>query len=315
MPPSYNSRMQRLLGMQIEIKTRPGQTVLELIANLGVGRSQFYGLGFIFHYDRSRSRFVIDQEKYLPVEDLSLSERLILILAARHLSDTGDYTLCHHGLEAAKKLLGGLEGPLREAVASLFDDLIVKEGFGCDSAVIDSLNQAISESRRVRITYKKPSASETEVHEVDPYRMVFRKRALYLEGYSATRREIRTYRVSRIREARPTAMSFQRRDEYDLAARSRSIFSVFSGKPPQKTAVRFSRKARPYIEETLWHHSQQLSQTDDGGVVLTMEVAEPKEVLWWAFEWGAEAEILEPEWLRQFAMEEIRRMMAKYGDV
>jgi predicted DNA-binding transcriptional regulator YafY len=320
MAPEYGSRLQRMLSMYLEIKCRPRQSVSDLASRLGVGRSQFYEdrkyleeFGFRFRYDRSKGCFVVEQDRYMPIEDLNLSERLILILGAMRLSSTGDYTLSHHGLQAARKLMGSLEGPLRESVCALFDGLVTREGLGCKAEVLDLVSRAIAESRRIRISYRKPSASTIQEAEVDPYWLIFRKRALYLEGYAAEKNDFRTYRLNRIQNVRLMGMIFQRREEYDFATRSQSLFSVFSGKPPQKVAVRFSPRVRPYIEETLWHHSQQLSPTADGGVILTLDVAEPREVLWWAFEWGADAEVLEPEGLRQSAISELKRMTDIYG--
>jgi predicted DNA-binding transcriptional regulator YafY len=43
-----------------------------------------------------------------------------------------------------------------------------------------------------------------------------------------------------------------------------------------------------------------------------VDVAEPREVLWWALGWGADAEILEPAWLREEAIQTIRNMLARY---
>jgi predicted DNA-binding transcriptional regulator YafY len=316
----YTSRLQRILKLAIEIKCQPRQSLQDLIARVGVSRAQFYkdreflkGLGFQFHHDRKNDCFVIDQDCYLPAEDLSLSERFALIMAVRQLSTTGDYFLSYHGFLAARKLISGLQGPLRESVSNLFDDLVFREGFGCDAAVLEKLQLAISESRRVRIRYQKPSESETSEYEIDPYSIFFRKRSLYLEAFSVKSKEIRTYRVSRMRKVEFTAMHFQRLEGYDFAKRNRSVFSVFGGEEPQRVAVRFNAHARPYIEESLWHHSQKIVPSGDGGILLTVEVAEPREVLWWAMGWGADAEIVEPAWLREEARESVKKMSELYG--
>jgi len=44
-----------------------------------------------------------------------------------------------------------------------------------------------------------------------------------------------------------------------------------------------------------------------------VHVAEPREVMWWAFRWGAGAEIMEPDWLREEAKGEVEKMKGIYG--
>jgi len=120
------------------------------------------------------------------------------------------------------------------------------------------------------------------------------------------------YRVNRIRGIRFTPMYFSVRGNYDFAIRHRNAFSAFPGEHTEKVAVRFSSKARPYIEESLWHHSQVITRENDGAIRFEVEVAEPREVMWWTFQWGAEAEVLEPGWLRKEAKKEIQKMGSRY---
>jgi hypothetical protein len=44
-----------------------------------------------------------------------------------------------------------------------------------------------------------------------------------------------------------------------------------------------------------------IKREKDGAILFHVDVAESMEVMWWAFQWGADAEILEPGWLREEA--------------
>ena len=162
------------------------------------------------------------------------------------------------------------------------------------------------------VPYFRPGSDKSTPEELDPYHLFFKKRALYIEGYSWTENGIRMYRVNRIRGIRFTPMYFSVRGNYDFAIRHRNAFSAFPGEHTEKVAVRFSSKARPYIEESLWHHSQVITRENDGAIRFEVEVAEPREVMWWTFQWGAEAEVLEPGWLREEAKKEIQKMGSRY---
>ncbi|MBF0510170.1 MAG: WYL domain-containing protein [Deltaproteobacteria bacterium] len=316
-----NKRAIRLLKIIQEIKTAPYQTVSQLVISLGISRAQFYkdkaeliSLGFEFSYDRSKGRFIITQDPYLPVAGLNLSERLSLLMAVRQLSAAGDYLLTYEGVNAARKLAADLPGPLRESALALFDDLVLKEGFGCSLETMEALQQAVTENRRVMFTYQRPDLKPPTQEELDPYHLFFQRRALYVEGFSWTHKSIRMYRLNRIQHVRLTGLRFTRRTDYSFGRRHRNAFSVFSGETTQRVSIRFSRRVRAYIQEALWHHSQTVREDVDGCIIFEVDVAEPREVMWWAFQWGAAAEILSPDWLREEAKQVTAEMANRYLD-
>src|SRR5919197_1052100 len=82
-PHQYARRLQRLLMIINEMKTTPHQAPAALYTSLGISRAMFYkdcevlkALGLAFHYDRQQGRYIITQDRYLPVLDLSISEML-----------------------------------------------------------------------------------------------------------------------------------------------------------------------------------------------------------------------------------------------
>ena len=98
-PQQYARRLQRLLTLIHEIKTTPHQAPEALYTSLGISRAMFYkdcqvlkDLGLAFHYDRQQRRYIITQDRYLPVLALSTSEMLALIMAVRQIASTGDHT-------------------------------------------------------------------------------------------------------------------------------------------------------------------------------------------------------------------------------
>jgi predicted DNA-binding transcriptional regulator YafY len=312
-------KSHRLIRLISDIKSSPYLTVEQLLTAHGISRAQFYKdksalaeLGFEFCWNRNRRRFVITHDAYFPVESLSLSERLSLLMAVRQLSATGDYTLSFEALNAARKLIADLPHPMREIAVSLFDDLVLREGFGCRKEILEKLSTAVSENRRVVLTYRKPAAKNPQREELDPYHLFFQDRSLYVEGYACLRKDIRMYRLNRIQDISFTPIKFTVQEDYNFGQRYRNAFSVFAGKTTEKVVVRFAARLRPYIEESLWHHSQTTTEEKDGNLLFEVQVAEPREVMWWAFRWGSGAEILEPAWLREEAKREVKEMMKVY---
>lgn len=102
MEQNYKHRIQRLLKIIVEIKTEPNLTVGQLRRRLGVSKSQLYKdratlaeIGFSFEYSRTDKKFVVTRDMTLPVENLTLSEQLSLVMALRHLSASGDHVLTY----------------------------------------------------------------------------------------------------------------------------------------------------------------------------------------------------------------------------
>lgn len=314
-------RSFRLIKLIQEVKCTPCQTVDSLRRRLAVSKAQFYkdraalaGLGFEFSYDRARGCFVITRDAYLPIENLSISERLSLLMAVRQISAAGDYILSFQGLSAARKLTADLPAPLRETARALFDDLVLREGFGCEREVMEKLQTAVAERRRTVLRYRLPGSDAASEHEVEPYHLFFKRRSLYVEGYSWTEKALRMYRLNRIAAVSFTPMCFSVPGDYDFGRRHRNAFSAFPGESTETVVVRFSSRARDFIAESLWHHSQQIRPQPDGSIRFTVEVAEPREVLWWAFQWGADAEIVKPAWLREEARAQADRMQRAYAE-
>ncbi|KPA14429.1 transcriptional regulator [Candidatus Magnetomorum sp. HK-1] len=313
-----STRIKRLIQIVQEIKTNPSQTPEQVYQKFSISKAQFYkdkkslsAIGVDFFYNRKAQRFEITRDAYIPVNHLSISERLCLILSMRQLSASGDYLLTVEGLNAARKLAADLPGPLRENAIMLFDTLVLKEGFGCKQSVMEKLQQSIMENRRINIDYQKPDKQILNNQIVDPYIIFFKRRALYMEGLSLSERGVRMFRINRINAIRMTGEKFTRDSSYDFTQRHKNAFSVFAGDKTEKVVVRFNKAVETYIQETLWHNSQSISTTKNG-ILFTVHVAEPKEVLWWALGWGASAEIIEPHWLRQMARDEIKQMLKKY---
>ena len=168
--------------------------------------------------------------------------------------------------------------------------------------------------RRVVLSYRKSSANQPQREDLDPYHPFFQDRSLYVEGYACRQKDIRMFRLNRIQDIAFTPIQFTIQEDYSFGQRYRNAFSVFAGKTTEKVVVRFALRIRTYIEETLWHHSQITTRNDDGSLRFEVHVAEPREVMWWAFRWGAGAEIMEPDWLREEAKGEVEKMVMVYGE-
>jgi predicted DNA-binding transcriptional regulator YafY len=283
-----------------ELRQNPRQDLQKLLDRLGISRSQFYKdremlskLGFVFEYKKSTG-FKVVEDRLAPVSHLTLSECLLVMFSLRHLCSSGDGHLVAKAIEVGRKLAGGLEEPFRSKVQDSFDRVVWKEGYGCRASVIQALESAISEGRRIEIHYQSSSDWQFKWRTVDPKHLYFLQRALYLYGnVPDSVPSLRSFRVSRIDEVRPTGMLFpQSLDNQEFYQELNNAFTAFIGPEAKEIKVKFTGSAAKYVEEGLWHHSQEIKRINKDEILFTVKVAEPKEVEWWARQFGDEAVVV-----------------------
>jgi predicted DNA-binding transcriptional regulator YafY len=322
--PSWNvrhlARVPRLIRLISEIKSNPRQTPEQLCQTLGISRAQFFedkkllaeALGFTFRFNRATRSYEILNDPYLPIVDLQLSEAFALVLAVRQLSAAGDYILTYEAVEGIRKIVASAQPMLRDFLKSALDDVVLRQGFGCDPAILDDLRRACSDHHHVAILYHHYDQDSLWQHDIDPYQLFFKRRALYLDAYDKAAHAFRVFRVNRIKRVEFTGIRGVMVSDYSFAARFQDTFSAFVGEGATTVKVRFTKRIAPYIQESLWHGSQQITPLPDGGILYEVQIGYPKEVAWWAMSWGSEAEILEPAELREYVAEEVRKMAGVY---
>jgi predicted DNA-binding transcriptional regulator YafY len=67
-----------------------------------------------------------------------------------------------------------------------------------------------------------------------------------------------------------------------------------------------------YIQEKVWHESQKILPQKDGSLLFEAEVAGTDEIKYWIMTWGAKAEVLEPDGLREEIRREAAEMLGQY---
>ena len=315
-------RIHRLLLIIREIRDNPRQELSGLLERLGISRTQFYkdrkvlaNMGFGFSYSADNG-FIITADALAPTLDLALSDRLLLMFALGHLWSSGEGHLVARALRVGRKLAAGLDEPFRSQVLDEFDRVVMHEGYGCRPEVLDALEQGVIERRRVRILYESRHSGEYSWREVDPLRIYFLQRSLYLYARCPDKTpSFRTFRLNRVREVRFTPVRsphipYEKCFHRQLA----NAFIHFMGDETEKVVIRFQPQAAEYVAEGLWHHSQELKFEPDGYLLFTVQVSAPREVLRWAAGFGLDAaEVVEPEWLRQEAAGQVRRLVERYG--
>ena len=81
---------------------------------------------------------------------------------------------------------------------------------------------------------------------------------------------------------------------------------------PVRVRIRFSRDQARYVQERRWAAEQRITENEDGSIILEMTTSGLWEIARWALTWGGDAEVLEPEELREMVAGEVGRMARVY---
>ena len=171
------------------------------------------------------------------------------------------------------------------------------------------LLDALWRHRRLQFRYEKSPDDATE-RTVDPLGLVARGNVWYLVAQKQD--DVRTYRVSRIRDATALDEQCLRPAAFDLAAHWENASAAFREKLPQFHATYLVERAvMPWVRYRGWRLQEETPQGDRVRVRLRFDVE--NEAVMFALQFGASAELVEPAHLRERVVAAARATVERYA--
>jgi predicted DNA-binding transcriptional regulator YafY len=234
-----------------------------------------------------------------PVPGLDEAELRALLMSQPRV--LGDVRLAAAAESALGKLMAALPAALQERAASIRRRLYVDtqgwRGASETLAMLPVVQDAVARDRKLAIQYRKPSGEIVE-RAVDPLGLVAKGSAWYL--FAGTPRGSRTFRVSRMENARVLDEACVRPTKFDLETAWRQSVEQLKGNRP---AVEVRLRLEPGVVAwfTQWQTTVagSASTAADGWVTLLVRFEREEEALFVVLGLGARAEVLEPERLRE----------------
>ena len=171
--------------------------------------------------------------------------------------------------------------------------------------VFDNLHEAIQERRVCWVSYRSPWAESARQYNIEPLHLLPFRGGLYVISRMPYYDQLITQAVDRFESVEVSEEEFEPPDHLSVDERLSNAFGI-SSEEPMDVVVRFTEEQAPYIRERIWHPSQELEELDDGRVVLRLRAGGFYEIKSWVLSFGAAAEVLEPEELREAVREEMR---------
>jgi proteasome accessory factor C len=261
-----------------------------------------YGPGDLIDVDIQDGRIWIGMADYFarPMR-LIRSEALALYLRGTALAGTPGLQEATALDSALAKLAEGL-GP--ETLGGL-PERVGAAGYVRPVEALEDLRRAAREGERLRIEYYAASTAETTVREIDPEEVFFAIGNWYVAAWDHRSDAERLFRADRIRRVEPTGERFERRG---LEGAGRPLYT-----PADQDAVvrlRVSPDARWVAE---YYETSDVTELEDGGLELAMPAGRLEWLERLLLRLGPDAEVLEPDELKDRVRGLAERTRKRYG--
>lgn len=182
--------------------------------------------------------------------------------------------------------------------------------------VLQTLTEAWSSGRKVQVSHQMPGGKVFDYkfspYFIEPYAI---GQTSHVIGLREPPGKLRTFKIERLRSVEILREAYTIPDDFDPAALLRNAWGIwYSEAEPVEVVLRFHPAVAARVQETRWHRGQQQEVQPDGYLLWRAHVAEPQEMLPWIRGWGADVEVLEPEWLRTNIRQEAQRLTTLYAE-
>ena len=185
--------------------------------------------------------------------------------------------------------------------------------YGRFREIINRINEAVLEGRRVEIVYHPLKREEQTRRKVDPYKIWFFEGVLYLIGFCRLRGEIRMFVLDRISMLSLTDETFDPPQDFSVDDFMRHSFKVMHDELHDVT-IRISRGWARWAEEKIWHESQKSKKLPNGRLELSFRVAGLEEIKRWVLSLGPEAVVVSPARLQALVLDALDRTRGQYDE-
>jgi len=182
----------------------------------------------------------------------------------------------------------------------------------CDNANFDTLTEAMLYGRLVDIVYRSGQNGEITSREVEPYRLHNYMGAWYLIGFCRERQAPRSFQLGRILELQVMEEKIGAR-RFAVQEYIAGPFGIFKGVELTTVVLDFSPAMARIVKSEFWHQDQSMESLPNGGLRLSLPVADLTEIRMKVLQYGSQVEVIVPEELRAQVAAEALAVAGMYG--
>lgn len=258
------------------------------------------------NFNHRENGFYYSRDNYtLPFEN-NPSLLLILGLLSNLAQETGLAELPE--LAELKKYLQRMVFPGQKDIQKLlYCEWIEKEEI--KKEVFQTVMDALRDKKQVDIIYRDGTGKESS-RLLDPLKLVNYQGRWYLLGWCYSRRQRRIFHLARI-----MVIGTNNRKIADYSDDNNdwlhASFGIFKGPARAMAVIRFTGLAAELVKHQQWHPEQE--RREEGSIViLRLPMADDRELIMKVLQFGALAEVIEPQSLRIKLEQETEKMHRLY---
>ncbi len=249
------------------------------------------------YFDRG---YKLASDSFLPPLNFNFDEYQAIKLA---LESTPLRKTARYG-EALRRVRAKIEAGLndsvkqrrRTSIEAMAMDIPSTEDPRAGERYFGDIETSASEQRSLEIEYDSVSSGLGK-RLVDPYFIVFRSRAFYFVAWCHRRKDFRTFRLDRLRSATVTDQRFSRQKGVSARSYFEGSWQIHTGESVE-VRIRFSGAAAKIVLLGKHHPTEWVEKNKDGSVIYSVTVRGIEEIGRWVAGFGNQAEVLEPQSLR-----------------
>ena len=238
---------------------------------------------------------------YLPPLIFTIEEAKAVFLGIKMLQSSGN--LPEEAEEAITKLNTALPDRLMREIAPLIDkiDFLIEPGkYDLNTPYVVEIQQAIQQQQVLHIRYTGWGNKGTSERQIEPVKLTYGNKTWYIHAYCRLRNNMRSFRINRIEKLQILAEVFNT---------THHQLEDTSEETKIEVKIAFSEAIIRSVRERQ-HYSFAGESRENKRYILLYRVHVFSEIRSWLMGWGAEAEILSPETLREEIRTEVKKMLS-----
>ena len=181
-----------------------------------------------------------------------------------------------------------------------------------DREVFEALSLGLLTRKRVFIRHLRRGDGDITERAVSPQRLVHYRYNWYLDAWCHVRKDLRTFSVDAIRQARVEEEAAREVPDAELDRVLGAGYGIFAGAATETAVLRFTPDSARWVADEVWH-SKQLGRIEaDGSYVLEIPFSRENELVMDLLRHGSGVEVLAPPSLRERVASELAAAARQY---
>lgn len=257
---------------------------------------------------------------FLPPIALDADEAIAMMLGTDYVKMQFDAKYARHAETAQRKIQAIMPEPLwleleqlrsyYRFIATRPADTLTGEDEPAWKGTLALLRQAMVSGTCVELAYEKAAvasqpAQPAEWRTVEPYGLVLQAGIWLLTAYCRLRKEIRHFRLDRMKELRLTDEPYTRPEGFD----------IHRYRPADRRETTVELRFEPHLAQRLKENRSYYmveERSTEEALYITLRVHRIEDVLAWIMSWGSAVQVLAPSSLQHRLTEEAEKIIKQY---